>query len=68
VAGTRIRRGLAMRTIKAPNEQGKIIECALLKARTWSYVLFEDINDYGAVYSYDADRNVFIREKFPMIM
>ena len=57
-----------MKTIKAPNEDGKIIECVLLEARKWNCALFEDINDYGAVYSYDADRNTFVRETFPLII
>lgn len=59
---------LEMKTIKAPNEDGEIIECALLEVRKPSYVLFEDLNDYGAVYSYDADRNVFVRDKFPLVI
>lgn len=55
-----------MMTIKAPNEQGKIIECALLNMHgyqlgTGCVALFEDLNDYGAVYDYDADRNRFTR-------
>lgn len=61
-----------MKTIKAPNEEGRIIECALLKTKRWGmqgcYCLFEDLNEYGAVYSYDIDRNVFVKEEFPKIL
>ena len=32
------------------------------------YCLFEDLNEYGAVYSYDIDRNVFVKEEFPKIL
>jgi hypothetical protein len=61
-----------MFTIKAKNEQGRTIECVLLNAKrfaqTGGTVLFEDLQEYGAVYEYDADRNVFGATKFPRIL
>ena len=32
------------------------------------HALFEDLNDYGAVYSYDIDRDMFVHDKMPPIL
>lgn len=51
-----------MRVFKAPREDGKVIECVLVEPKGYycRFAVFEDLNDYGAVYNYDADMNVFV--------
>lgn len=62
-----------MKVLKGKNEDGNVIECVLLDtSKYWGggygeigCSLFEDMDDYGATYSYDIDRELFVRERFP---
>lgn len=61
-----------MKVIQAKNEDGKHVDGVLLDlTKYWgglgerSCSLFEDMNDYGVIYSYDMDRNVFVHEQLP---
>ena len=43
----------------AKADDGRSISCVLLKNGQ-----FEDVDDYGAVYDYDAERNVLVRSDY----